>query len=71
MTPDYDYGIQTSCTLHSLFTFSLCSYYVTDMIKILELRLVAVFVVVSNGEIGNAQWVFLQEKMFIHALLSF
>ena len=36
MTPDYDYGVQTSYKLH---TFSHYSYYVTHMIKKLELPL--------------------------------
>ena len=48
--PDYDYGIQASYRLHLFFIFSLlCSYYVADMIKILELRLVVVLVVANNG----------------------
>ena len=38
MTPDYDYGIQTSYTLQLFYIiFLLCSCYVNDMIKKLEL----------------------------------
>ena len=41
MTPDHDYGAQTSYTLQLFFFYFslLCSYYATDMIKRkLELR---------------------------------
>ena len=34
----YDYGVQTSYILHLFFLLLLCSYYVTDIIKKLELR---------------------------------
>ena len=38
MTPDYDYGELTSYMLHLFFIFSLlCSYYITNMIKKMEL----------------------------------
>ena len=40
MTPDYDYGVETSYILH-LFTIFLllCSYHIINIIKKLELRL--------------------------------
>ena len=34
MTPAYNYGVQTSYTLHSFFSFLfLCSYYASNVIK--------------------------------------
>ena len=45
MTPDYDYGTQTSYTLQLFCCFLLlCSYYVTVMIKKQELRLLLVII---------------------------
>ena len=37
------HGVQTSYRLYLLFTLLLCSFYVTDLIKKLELRLLVVF----------------------------
>ena len=44
MTPDYDYGVQTSNNCDNFVVFSLlCSYYVSD-IKKLELHLLVVII---------------------------
>ena len=44
VTPDYDYGAQTSYILKLFCFLLLCSYCVTDMIKKLELCLLLVII---------------------------
>ena len=47
MTP-HNYGFQTSYALHLLIVFSsLCSYYVNDMIKKLELCLLMILILLK------------------------
>ena len=56
MTPGYDYGVQTSNNCNNFVFFSLlCSYYVNDIIKKLELHLLVVTILFKTTEFGHAQ----------------
>ena len=49
MTQYYHQGVQTNYTLHLFFIFSLlCSHYVADLIKKLELQLMVVLSLFEN-----------------------
>lgn len=55
MTQNYYYGLQTSYTLHSSFAILLYSYYVNDMIKKIEIVLLAVLILLNKTVFGYAQ----------------
>ena len=63
ITPHYGNEVQMSYTFHILFyIFLLCSYYVTDMIRKLELSLLIVFTDSSNF---TDDWIWLRPNRCI------